>query len=427
MHATRDRGPSRDRSTGNPRRSRCLPRCARCAATVAPRGRRSTPARTSKVLTTADGRRAHRARARRRRGRDRDDDQRARRRRRMKVIAIAIATAPGKLILMGEYAVLDGAPAVVVAVDRRVIARRHIGPARQLAILDRRRATRSRRGLAVPGSSGVHASADARSPSTAAVLRRRDEARARFECRRHRRGDRARALGRQKLPVIDRRHVRVLRGRRWRRTASRRSRKRPRRTRCLRRARDRPGAPDRDALAVDRDRALDRRAAPPTTQYRGARLGRGYRRGGPRRRDRVRDRAPASRQVDRGRPPRSSAARAVSSRGSAGHRRRWSRASRRRAPTSPSRSTPRSSRSQAPRGRHARRSPDARSPEIAPRARCSRRSPLAADRAPTQLASAHRAARARAGVRRARVAARTALPEALPRRPAPAAATSRSP
>ncbi len=32
------------------------------------------------------------------------------------------ATAPGKLILTGEYAVLDGAPAVVVAVDRRVVA-----------------------------------------------------------------------------------------------------------------------------------------------------------------------------------------------------------------------------------------------------------------------------------------------------------------
>lgn len=34
-----------------------------------------------------------------------------------------IATAPGKLILTGEYAVLDGAPAVVIAIDRRVIAR----------------------------------------------------------------------------------------------------------------------------------------------------------------------------------------------------------------------------------------------------------------------------------------------------------------
>jgi phosphomevalonate kinase len=35
-----------------------------------------------------------------------------------------IATAPGKLILTGEYAVLDGAPALVIAVDRRVVARR---------------------------------------------------------------------------------------------------------------------------------------------------------------------------------------------------------------------------------------------------------------------------------------------------------------
>jgi len=39
-----------------------------------------------------------------------------------------IATAPGKLILTGEYAVLDGAPAVVVAVDRRAVARRNAIP-----------------------------------------------------------------------------------------------------------------------------------------------------------------------------------------------------------------------------------------------------------------------------------------------------------
>lgn len=39
-----------------------------------------------------------------------------------------IATAPGKLILTGEYAVLDGGPALVVAVDRRVVARRQAGP-----------------------------------------------------------------------------------------------------------------------------------------------------------------------------------------------------------------------------------------------------------------------------------------------------------
>ncbi len=39
-----------------------------------------------------------------------------------------IASAPGKLIVTGEYAVLDGAPAIVVAVDRRAIARRNAIP-----------------------------------------------------------------------------------------------------------------------------------------------------------------------------------------------------------------------------------------------------------------------------------------------------------
>jgi len=39
-----------------------------------------------------------------------------------------IATAPGKLIITGEYAVLDGAPAIVLAVDRRAIARRNGTP-----------------------------------------------------------------------------------------------------------------------------------------------------------------------------------------------------------------------------------------------------------------------------------------------------------
>lgn len=39
-----------------------------------------------------------------------------------------IATAPGKLILTGEYAVLDGSPALVIAVNRRVVARRERGP-----------------------------------------------------------------------------------------------------------------------------------------------------------------------------------------------------------------------------------------------------------------------------------------------------------
>jgi phosphomevalonate kinase len=39
-----------------------------------------------------------------------------------------IATAPGKLIVTGEYAVLDGAPAIVIAVDRRAVARRNARP-----------------------------------------------------------------------------------------------------------------------------------------------------------------------------------------------------------------------------------------------------------------------------------------------------------
>ncbi|HET9625979.1 MAG TPA: hypothetical protein VFP84_31680 [Kofleriaceae bacterium] len=39
-----------------------------------------------------------------------------------------IASAPGKLILTGEYAVLDGAPAIVIAVDRRAVARRNALP-----------------------------------------------------------------------------------------------------------------------------------------------------------------------------------------------------------------------------------------------------------------------------------------------------------
>src|SRR5215813_3105192 len=43
-------------------------------------------------------------------------------------VAMMIATAPGKLILTGEYAVLDGAPAIVVAVDRRAVARRNATP-----------------------------------------------------------------------------------------------------------------------------------------------------------------------------------------------------------------------------------------------------------------------------------------------------------
>lgn len=41
-----------------------------------------------------------------------------------------IATAPGKLILTGEYAVLDGAPALVIAVNRRATARIRAGAPR---------------------------------------------------------------------------------------------------------------------------------------------------------------------------------------------------------------------------------------------------------------------------------------------------------
>ncbi|HEY5949950.1 MAG TPA: hypothetical protein VIV40_30860 [Kofleriaceae bacterium] len=46
-----------------------------------------------------------------------------------------IATAPGKLIVTGEYAVLDGAPALVLAVNRRVIATRRRGPRGSSAFL----------------------------------------------------------------------------------------------------------------------------------------------------------------------------------------------------------------------------------------------------------------------------------------------------
>lgn len=41
---------------------------------------------------------------------------------------MSTASAPGKLIVSGEYAVLEGAPALVVAVDRRAVARVHDGP-----------------------------------------------------------------------------------------------------------------------------------------------------------------------------------------------------------------------------------------------------------------------------------------------------------
>jgi len=41
---------------------------------------------------------------------------------------VTIASAPGKLILSGEYAVLDGGPALVLAINRRAIATRTKGP-----------------------------------------------------------------------------------------------------------------------------------------------------------------------------------------------------------------------------------------------------------------------------------------------------------
>ncbi|HEY0194043.1 MAG TPA: hypothetical protein VGC42_23155 [Kofleriaceae bacterium] len=38
------------------------------------------------------------------------------------------ASAPGKLMLTGEYAVIDGAPSIMIAVDRRAVARRNAVP-----------------------------------------------------------------------------------------------------------------------------------------------------------------------------------------------------------------------------------------------------------------------------------------------------------
>lgn len=46
----------------------------------------------------------------------------------MEPVPNMIASAPGKLILTGEYAVLGGAPAIVVAIDRRAVARRKPTP-----------------------------------------------------------------------------------------------------------------------------------------------------------------------------------------------------------------------------------------------------------------------------------------------------------
>lgn len=61
------------------------------------------------------------------------------------------ASAPGKLLLAGEYAVLDGGPAIVVAVDRRATARR--GPREPSPFLDAVAAQLARRlGAAHPSA-----------------------------------------------------------------------------------------------------------------------------------------------------------------------------------------------------------------------------------------------------------------------------------
>lgn len=65
---------------------------------------------------------------------------------------VVIATAPGKLILTGEYAVLDGAPALVIAVDRRVVARREGIPPGSPFLLAVARELAQRYGAASPGA-----------------------------------------------------------------------------------------------------------------------------------------------------------------------------------------------------------------------------------------------------------------------------------
>jgi len=76
-----------------------------------------------------------------------------------------IASAPGKLILTGEYAVLGGAPAIVVAVDRRAIAQRNATPRGSspflLAVADE---IAARRGAADPAA---HAALEISVDSTA--------------------------------------------------------------------------------------------------------------------------------------------------------------------------------------------------------------------------------------------------------------------
>ena len=76
-----------------------------------------------------------------------------------------IASAPGKLIVTGEYAVLEGAPAIVIAVDRRATAQRNATPRGSspflLAVADE---IAARRGAADPAA---HAALEISVDSTA--------------------------------------------------------------------------------------------------------------------------------------------------------------------------------------------------------------------------------------------------------------------
>jgi phosphomevalonate kinase len=78
---------------------------------------------------------------------------------------IMIASAPGKLIVTGEYAVLEGAPAIVIAVDRRAVAQRNATPRGSspflLAVVDE---IAARRGAADPAA---HAALEISVDSTA--------------------------------------------------------------------------------------------------------------------------------------------------------------------------------------------------------------------------------------------------------------------
>lgn len=60
-----------------------------------------------------------------------------------RLIAPVIVSAPGKAFLIGEYAVLEGADAVVMAVSRRVVLRRATGPMRALVARGRHVAAES--------------------------------------------------------------------------------------------------------------------------------------------------------------------------------------------------------------------------------------------------------------------------------------------